>query len=208
MILLKSALAIQEKRNSPFEGVAQNNQVDRGSYLNYYIKVMGSLRDQLLKAKVISKKKLKKVNHSQRLERKAKGRGKLREERIEKEQKEHQKMMEKREADRIRSLELQQVEKGSSKSINPQIVIRKALSADTLSNTGGNRKFFFIDRRGFIPFVETNDNTIRLLGSGKCAIVEAPSESPLGSHKIVRTETARMINSVDPKAVLFLRGQH
>lgn len=163
---------------------------------------MGSLKDQLRKANLISKKKAKQLAHEQRVKRKKLGKDGLQaeQEKLEEARKLEQQRARKRAKEREAALRKQREER------EQHARLRDLVKNAYLSKFGGPRRFFFVTRDRKVPYLEVSDDMGRRLESGRCAIVEAPSDLP-DDFAIVPRDVAEKIQAIDRRAVLFLNGQ-
>ena len=163
---------------------------------------MGNLRDELLKAKVLSQKDNKRIAHEQRVERTEKGR-----EGVEAEQRRHQeeirRLMEERKA-RTREAQARLDEERQVAQRRAQIV--DLVRSHAQKPGGGNRRFHFVTRSGAIPFVTVDMDAGRKLEAGQLAIVEDLSVDR-ETFVFVERAVAQKVQDVDREAVRFLNGR-
>jgi uncharacterized protein YaiL (DUF2058 family) len=138
---------------------------------------MGDIRDELLKAGLISEQKARDISRSRREDR--------------------QRPAEERPA----SVERDRVSPPATDGLRddePGKIIRRGLVAPA----PGNRRFHFVDRSGQIPFLELGEETIRGLVNGTLAVAEACGASN-GEFAVVTADAARALELLDPNLVRF-----
>ena len=138
---------------------------------------MGDIRDELLKAGLISERKARDISRSGR------------------ENRQHPA------EERPASVEGDPVSPpvaDRSRDEEPGEIIRRGLVAPA----PGNRRFHFVDRSGQIPFLELGEETIRGLVNGTLAVAEACGASN-GEFAVVTADAARALELLDPNFVRF-----
>ncbi len=155
-----------------------------------------SLKEELLKAKLINKKQLKQIEHEQRLERKQLGKEGLQE----KETARAQEIDQKREEQRKRDQELAQQQKEVRSEKEKAARIQEAIQTGKVEEQyTGTRKFYFVAQDGKIPFFLLNDKTAEKLERGAIAIVEYPAREFVLVHK----SSAEKLRNLDENIVRF-----
>jgi hypothetical protein len=81
---------------------------------------------------------------------------------------------------------------------DPGEIIRRGLVVPA----SGNRRFHFVDRSGRIPFLELGEETIRGLVSGALAIAEARGASG-DEFVVVTADAARALERLDSNLIRF-----
>jgi len=162
---------------------------------------MGDLRDQLKKAGLLKKKDLKRIAHEERVKRKKEGRDALEREKAKAREAFRRKQEEKAARDRALQERRNQVLKKKEEVARLKALVesRKVVDRDK------SRKFFFVDRAGWVPYLEIGPETARLLEAGNLGIVELPWERQ-GVFALVPREVALQIRALDQECLLFLRG--
>ncbi len=160
---------------------------------------MKTLKDQLLKAKLVSKKQVRKVEHEQRKRKKELGRegierekARLREEQEEKERlrREEQRRQEQRRKDE------EMARAGLQR-------IRSLVTGADLSKFGsGPNSFYFKASNGTIPCLEVSGAMAERLETGRAVIVELPGERA-PEFFIVPPDVAEQVQRATPDAVRF-----
>ncbi len=163
---------------------------------------MGSLKDQLRKANLISKKKAKQLAHEQRVKRKKLGKDGLE---AEQQKLEEQRKLE-RQKERQRAREREAAQRREREEREARARLHDLVKNAYISKCGGPRRFFFVTRDRKLPFLEVSDDMGRKLESGRCGIVEAPL-GLASEFAIVPRDVAEKVWAIDRKAVLFLNGQ-
>lgn len=152
-----------------------------------------SLKDELLKAKVISKKEVNKIEHEQRVERKKIGAEAIKQQEIERHQEIEKKMQEQRQQNR--EIAKQQTQE------------KQGLRAEEIVKAGqidehGNRKFYFVARNCKIPHLSISDTMAEKIERGAVAIVEMPSTNGgLAEFYIVNRQSAERLLEIDANLV-------
>ncbi len=162
---------------------------------------MGSLKDQLRKANLLSKKKAKQLAHKQRVKRKKLGKDGLQ---AEQDALEAQRKAEKaRERQRAREREAEARRQREEREARARL--SDLVKNGRIAGYRGSRRFFFITRDRKVPFLDLSDELGRKLEAGRCAIVEAAPGMP-EEFCVVERDVADRMREIDRKAVLFLNG--
>ena len=163
---------------------------------------MGDLRDQLKKAGLLGKKDLKRLAHEERVKRKKEGRDAAEREKAKAREAFRKKQEEKAARDRALQEKRNQVLRKKEEVARLKALVESRKVVDR----GRERKFFFVDRAGWVPYLEMGQETARLLEAGNLGIVELPWERQ-GVFALVPREVAHQIKVLDPECVLFLAGE-
>ncbi len=160
---------------------------------------MQSLKDQLLKANLTSKKQMRKVEHEKRVKQKKLGKDGLEKEKIqhqkELEEKERKKKLAQQEQNRHR-LEAEEAKKTAQ-------WIENLVSRQDLTQTGfGSCRFYFVDSTNKIPFLEVSDDMASRLVDGKVAIVELQQGERPGFF-LVSNDVAAKLMQAAPETIRF-----
>lgn len=160
---------------------------------------MSSLKDQLLKAKLVSKKQVRKAEHEQRQKRKELGREGIEQERArlraELEEKERLRKEEQQHQERLRREE--ELARGGLQRI------RSLVSGSDLGRVGaGPNAFYYKAADGRIPRVEISGAMAEQLEAGRAAVVELPGD-PAPEVYIVPREVADQVQRIDPGVIRF-----
>lgn len=157
---------------------------------------MGSLQEELMKARLVDKKQRKKAAHDKRVHQSKVGRDGLEEEKLTKERQRQAQAEEKRSKDRQLDAERQKARDAAGGENR-----LKSLISGTLlqGGTGGARRFCYVNRRNRVPFLEVNDDIARRLTRGELAIVETED----GKVGLVPGPAAREIVELDKEMVRF-----
>ena len=165
---------------------------------------MKNLKDQLLKAKLVSKKQVRKVEHQERERQKKLGRKGVQEE------KEHLRK-EREEKERLRKAEQQrqsQIRKQEEEALMArQRIAGLVAGANLLESGAGPRRFHFVASDGSIPYLELSDDLVARLEKGTAAIVEL-SEGEEPRIFVVPPDVAKQLNLIDTDAVRFWNREH
>ena len=135
---------------------------------------MGSLKDELLKAKVVSKKDVKRSDHEERVKKKEVGAEELRREKETLKEEIAAEKAGKRERDRRKEEALRKEREGREKIIRLEQKIRENAIREAYVNS---RRFHFVARNGGLPYLEVSEDMVRQLETGRLAIVEIPRGS-------------------------------
>lgn len=157
-----------------------------------------SLKDELLKAKLISKKQLKRLEHQDRVEKKQLGQGKLQGKKQQQLQAIEKKQQQKKQQDQ------QRAKREQEKRLNKEKLaqIRQIINQGKLQGHGaGNRKFYFVTRNGKIPFILVSDDLMRQLERGEMAIIE-PGDAT-DEFVVVDGHSANKLNHLQRDIVRF-----
>jgi uncharacterized protein YaiL (DUF2058 family) len=157
---------------------------------------MGSLQEELMKARLVDKKQRKKAAHDTRIHRSKVGREGLEQEQQEKDRRRQAQAEEKRAKDRQLDIERQKARETVSSKNRLQSLISGSLLK---GGTGGPRRFCYVNRTNRVPFLEVNDDVARRLTRGELAIIETED----GQVGLVPGTAAGEIAELDSEAVRF-----
>lgn len=157
---------------------------------------MGSLQDELMKARLVDKKQRKKAAHDQRVHQTTVGREGLVKEKLEKERRQQARLEEKRSRDRRIEFERQQAREAANSENRLPLLISGALLQ---GGTGGPRRFCYVNRLNRVPFLEVSDDIARRLTRGELAIIETEE----GKVGLVPGQAAREIAELDAEMIRF-----
>jgi uncharacterized protein YaiL (DUF2058 family) len=149
-----------------------------------------SLRDQLLKAGLISEKQARQAAHTQRVDRKQQGRQGVEAEREQRKQQVEAERQAKREADKAREA----ARRDRVLDRETENRLRQIVASGRIDKTRGPRRFYFLTRDDRLPSVEVSDELAARLERGGAAIVESPE----GELTIVDGDAARRVAELDP----------
>ena len=156
-----------------------------------------SLKDELLKAKLISKKDLSRIEHEKRVEKKQLGKDGLKEKKKNKDKELQAKQREKQEKDKQIAQEKKQQQQEKDKKKRIEKIIEKGIVSDN-----GPRKFYFIDKDNKIPFLMVSDDMSRKLTDGKAAIIQKNRD-----FFIIDRESAEKLYKEKIDCLLFYNGR-
>ncbi len=157
------------------------------------------MRDQLKKAKLLSKKQAKKLAHEERLARSELGREGL--EKIESERKAELASL--RAEEREKSKEFQAQVEAEKRAAAERAACLQILSGKALApEPGGQGRWFFELADGSLPSLALNEKQRRLLEGGSLAIVRS---GPQGSHNygILERSLAVRVAAVLPERIVW-----
>lgn len=129
---------------------------------------MGDMREQLLKAGLVSKKRARQAAHQERLHRTEVGHDGIAAEKEERDRRFLEEQEQKRrldqERERLRREEAAQVEKDRT--------LARAIRTGWIRDAGGgNRRYYFEAGGGRITYLDLSDQAVRRLNSGTAAVV-------------------------------------
>ena len=158
-----------------------------------------SLKDELLKAKLISKKKLKQLEHEERIER-----TKIGKEGVEQQQQQRRQEMENRQQrQKQRDQQLAQLQKSEQQQKEEQARILDIINHGKIEDgVRGHRKFYFVASDGKIPFLMISDGLATNLERGQAAIVEIDGE-PQPEFVVINHHSAQKLKNIDPQVLRF-----
>ncbi len=161
---------------------------------------MPTLKDQMLKAGLVSKKDAKRAAHSQRVETKQTGREEI-ERRAEAERAALALQVEQqREADRRlaaqRKTEQEAREQALQAELRAAAQIDAALRDGRIEHWEGNRSYYFIAQGQEIEFLGVSDDAARRLAEGKAAIVR--TGDPRSPFTLLHAGAAQRLRELAP----------
>lgn len=161
---------------------------------------MRTLKDQLLRAQLISEREAIDATRKQRTEKRQSDQALSKEE---KEQRRHAQVqpVDPQEAERRRVAREEQLARNREREARERQQRVRQLVAEHLIASRGNRTFYFVSRARKVPCVTISDELAKRLESGGAAIVEAASG---GGFAVVPKEAAQRIREIDPEAIRFL----
>lgn len=161
---------------------------------------MQNLRDQLLKAGVIDKKKKRHADRESKSERRKKGARTVAAEEQERAAAHEEKLAAQRNEARARD-EQKKAERAASESLyRARDLVTKGI---VRQGRRGNRRFHFVTRGGRIPFLTISEELALQLERGQVAIVEVPLE-PVETFEVVERATANKLGETHGEFVLFV----
>jgi hypothetical protein len=163
---------------------------------------MGSLKDELLKSKVVSKKDVKRSDHEDRVRKKEVGREEVRKEKEKFSQEIVAKKEEKKKKDRGREEVKRSEKEGKEKVLRLERKVRENAVPQAFFKA---KRYHFLAGNGGLPYLEVSDENARRLELGKLAVIEIPQEKcseffivPEGIAREVRsalTDWVRVFNN-------------
>ncbi len=160
---------------------------------------MGDLRDAFKKAGLIDDKTDRRLKHEQRVEKKELGREGLEEQRRREEAERAQ-----RDALKKADVKAAQARLDADKQrAERQKKLRTSLEEQAIRGTGGPRRFHWVDRDGYCPWIAMDDATGRRLEAGEIALVELPDR---GETALVPRALALELHASYPHLLLHLAG--
>ncbi len=160
---------------------------------------MDSLKDQLLKTKLVNKKQLRRLEHEKRVKQKELGRDGVQAEkdlrRQELKKKEELKQAEQKKQNQLRL-------KAEEEIKAQQRIDELVAGANVLESAFGPRRFYFVDSIGKIPFLEVSEAIAARLEKGDLAIVEIREGRHPGFF-LVSAGVAARLKQLDSETVRF-----
>ncbi|MGQ4807489.1 hypothetical protein NKDENANG_00841 [Candidatus Entotheonellaceae bacterium PAL068K] len=165
---------------------------------------MSSLRDQLLKAGMITKDHKRQVDQDERRKRKQHKKGRVDDERQTQQKQAYAAKLEaQRAADRQRTA----AQRAEHNAKEQRLQIRHIIDYWKVSEEpGGARRWYFTSRSNTIQPFYMSDPLAAQLGAGALAIVEYPDETET-PYVLVDHEAAALIARIDPQYVRFHNNQ-
>ncbi len=164
---------------------------------------MGSLFDELKKAKLIDKKKAKQLAHESRVAKKKKGGS--RGEDLEKQKKREAFEAKKREEAERKRVEAKRLQEGKERKAAIAALRQQIQSTSLGVESRGPRRFYFVDEEGFVPYLSVSPSAGARLEAGELGIVRDPSRGSLG-YCIVPRDVALRCKRLVPAWCRFLNG--
>lgn len=162
---------------------------------------MGDLSEELLKAGLISQKKFKQTQHTERVKHTAVGAKGLEAEEQTRRAAQDRQRDSQRAQDRQRVREQHHVvEEQATRARLKDIVRGGAVKAAA----AGNRKYYFETTSGKLPYVEVNDEAARALQHGELAIVQIP-DVKLERFVILPARIAVQVKQLEPDLLRVFR---
>lgn len=164
---------------------------------------MGNLRDELLKAKLVSEKDVQKAKRDEFKKKEEVGRRAVEDQKKKESETKEASARARRDEDRRREADRQRNEKERQTKFQARDIARKAaLGKDKV---GGTRRFYFIARDRRVPFLELSQEAALDLEHGKLAIVEVEGRKrDIIDWVVVPREAAQRVQALDAEAVRFL----
>jgi uncharacterized protein len=161
------------------------------------------LREQLLKAGLVNKKQAKQAEAQARKQEHDKlAQNKAGKEALEKEQAEMARLEkeaeEKREADRLRNLEIEASRKEREKVFRALQLLR----SNRLNEPHAQMLYFFVEKEVFVRKILVNEYQKEMLARGKLAIAKADED--VDEYTLIPSHTARTILTLAPEKLLVL----
>lgn len=157
-----------------------------------------SLKDELLKAKLIDKKQVKKIEHEKRVEKKQLGTQVVEE----KTKAQLAEIAQKQEEQKKRDLEMaaeQNTEKQEKAKSARILDIIQSGKIKVEEGMRGSRKFYFVAQDQRIPYLNLSEGLIEKLDRAEIAIIEYPTRE----FSIVNKISAEKLLGIEPEIVRF-----
>ncbi len=160
---------------------------------------MSDLRDQLLKAGLVSGKQVRQAKHQDRVHRKEVGREGIEAERAATDREFVAQQEQRRLRDRAREEARRRELAATERLLALQSRIRTGWIREA---TAGSRRFFFVVADGRITYLDLSDDAARRLQSGRAAVVDAAG-IVRGEHCVVDGATALSLSRDHPELIRF-----
>ncbi len=163
---------------------------------------MGDLRDQLLKAGLVTDKQVKKAASAERRRKKAKGHKALARERAQREAEAEAKRRQRIERDRAAGkARAAQAATAEQRAQAEQIVRANKVPGATR----GGRRWYYERPDGRVPYVTLSDEAAEGLERGRFALVGSGPGNDGRGVIVVTRDAAQRVQALDPERVLFLK---
>lgn len=163
---------------------------------------MGSLRDELFKAKLVTDKDLSKARRDEHQEKKELGRKAIEDQKRKEQETREAEARTRREDDKRREQSRRADESKKESRFKVRDIARSA--ALPSARAGGTRRFYFVARSNLVPFLEVSQETGLELEHGRLAIVEVEGKKrDRTDFMIVPRDAAERIHALEADAVRF-----
>jgi hypothetical protein len=160
---------------------------------------MSDLRDQLLKAGLVSQKQVRQAKHQDRLQRKELGQQGQADQKAESDRRFQEEREEKRRRDREREEAQRRARAEEEKA---QALSGRIKAGWVRDATGGSRRFFFLADAARITYLDLTDQAVRRLLAGAGAIVKSCGAAR-GEFCVVDGNTAVSLSRDHPEVIRF-----
>jgi uncharacterized protein len=160
---------------------------------------MSDLRDQLLKAGLVSSKQVRQAKHQERVHRKEVGQDGLQAERSQRERAAEEARQEKRRLDREREEARRRHREEEERA---EALARRIRAGWIRDATAGGRRFYFVVEEGRITYLDLSDQAVRRLQAGSAAILSSLG-AVRGEFCVVDAGAAGSLARDHPEAIRF-----
>ncbi|MEC7584454.1 MAG: DUF2058 family protein [Planctomycetota bacterium] len=155
-----------------------------------------SLRDELKKARLLSKKDARRLEHEDRVERKSKGRAQR-----EVEQQQHQEELQDKQRQASAETARQQRAVEAERQRHAEAMAVEAILQQAPKPTSGSVRFYFEERDGSLPWLELQPQDAAQLGARSCCIVK-PGSGRSRDYRLLDLDLSRRVAKVRPEAIV------
>ena len=156
-----------------------------------------NLRDQFKKAKLLSDKDAKRLQHEARVERTEKGREGL--EREAQQRQQEVEALQQREREKTRR---EQEQRDRERKQQEEVAAVRTLLADARKPGPGPVKFYFAAGDGSLPWLELSPREAQELRSGALCVARVGSKAT-HNYRLLPLETARRVARTAPEAIVL-----
>lgn len=155
-----------------------------------------SLRDELKKARLLSKKDARRLAHEDRVVRKNKGR-----EQLEADHQQHQEQLQGKQREAAEKTARQQRAIEAERQNHAEVMAVEAILQQAAKPASGSVRFYFEDRDGSLPWLELQPQEAAQLGARSCCIVK-PGSGRSRDYRLLDLELSRRVAQVRPEAIV------
>jgi uncharacterized protein YaiL (DUF2058 family) len=160
---------------------------------------VSDLREQLLKAGLVSGKQVRQAKHEERVHRKEVGREGIEAERAAADQA----FLARQEERRLRDHEREEARRRSQAAEERVLALQSRIRAGWIREaTAGSKRFFFVVDGGRITYLDLSDDAVRRLQFGRAAVVDGHGVAR-GECCLVDAATALSISHDHPELIRF-----
>jgi uncharacterized protein YaiL (DUF2058 family) len=160
---------------------------------------VSDLREQMLKAGLVSGKQVRQAKHQERVHRKEVGREGLEAERAAADQA----FLARQEEKRLRDREREEARRRSQAVEERVLALQSRIRAGWIREaTAGSKRFFFVVDGGRITYLDLSDDAVRRLQFGRAAVMDGHGVAR-GEYCLVDAATALSISHDHPELIRF-----
>lgn len=160
---------------------------------------MSDLRQQLLKAGLVTEKAVETVEKDERQQNRQKGHRRVKADKRAQQAERERQANERRFAEQERA----RAERSEQDERELQLQIKQIAESNPFAErTGGPRRWYFVSREQRAPFLEVSDEVAGALAKGGAAIVESPERDTW----VVGADAARRIRDLDARWIRTFKG--
>jgi uncharacterized protein YaiL (DUF2058 family) len=160
---------------------------------------VSDLREQMLKAGLVSGKQVRQAKHQERVHRKEVGQDGLEAERVAAEQA----FLARQEAQRRQDREREEARRRRQAAEERDLALQRRIRTGWMRDaTAGNKRFFFVVDGGRITFLDLSDEAARRLHFGRAAVVDSHGVGR-GEYCVVDANSALSLSRDHPEVIRF-----